>query len=553
MNKHHIYFTIFFWGFMLLLKSSIYGQLSAGGVPASISFNLEDTRNVTELVQPDLQRIHSEDNDFPTPYRYGINLTVDFNPETSGSWVNLKDGSRLWRLTLRINGALALSACFNRFHLPAGGKLFLYNQDKTQIIGAFTDKNNSPKEYFATELLKGNQLTLEYYQPDGLSGDLRLHLNEIVYAYRGVSFLGNSRDEISSSGSCEVNVNCPEGQNWQLQKKGVVRISIKKDSSSFWCSGSLINNVRQDHTPYILTADHCGKTATAHELLQWVFYFNYESLDCQTQVISPSLRSLTGAIRVAESGNSELNGSDFYLVVLTEPIPSSYDVYFNGWNRQNIPSHSGVGIHHPQGDIKKISTYSALLETSTNGFNPDPAFWKVFWDQTVSGHGVTERGSSGSPIFDANGRVVGTLTGGESSCDPANLDKEDYYGKFYWSWNLNGNDSTRRLKDWLDPDSTGINLLDGLYFSLAEKESKKSIRLFPNPFNDCITLEFPVPIHTGSRIEVFNFIGDLIENYEIGLKDSSSVSLNFPDLTPGIYLLKVFSGEDVFCVKMIKQ
>ena len=553
MNKRNIYFIIFFWSFMLILKSSAFGQLSAGGVPPSTTFNLEDERNVSELLRPDLLLIHSEDNDFPTPYRYGINLPADFSPETSGNWVNLRDGGRLWRLTIRIDGALALSACFDRFHLPAGGKLFLYNQHKSQVIGAFTEKNNSPKEYFATELINGDQLTLEYYQPSGSSGNLRLHLNEIVYAYRGVGFFGNLQDEDRSSGSCEVNVNCPEGQAWQLQKKGVVRISVKKDGSSFWCSGSLLNNVRQDHTPYILTADHCGVTATPEQLLEWVFYFDYESSDCQTPVVPPVPKSLTGAIRVAESGNSAYNGSDFYLVVLAGPIPSSYDVYYNGWNRQNIPSHTGVGIHHPQGDIKKISTYSKLLETSIYGSNPDFSFWKVLWDQTTSGHGVTEPGSSGSPIFDTNGLVVGTLTGGESDCDSATLNLPDYYGKFYWSWDLNGNDSTRRLKDWLDPDSTGVNFLDGLYLSMHEKESKNSIRVFPNPFNDYVNIKLPDTHASSFRIEIYNFMGDLIEKEEIKLKDSSSVSIHFPDLSTGMYLLKVFSGEDVFCVKMIKQ
>jgi len=554
LNKRYIYYiTIFFWGFLFLLKFSAFGQLSVGGVPPSTVFNLQDQRNVSELVRPDLQRIHSEDEDFPMPYRYGINLPADFSPETSGSWVNLADGGRLWRLTIRVDGALALSACFDRVHLPAGGKLFLYNLHKSQVIGAFTSKNNTPQEYFATELLGGDQFTLEYYQPAGSSGDLRLHLNEIVYAYRGVGFLGNSPDITGNAGSCEVNVNCPEGQNWQLQKKGVVRISIKKDSSSYWCSGSLLNNVRQNHTPYILTADHCGLNVTPNELLQWVFYFNHESSGCQNPGVPPTPKSLTGAIKVAESGNSALQGSDFYLVVLTGPIPSSYNVYFNGWNRQNIPSHSGVGIHHPEGDIKKISTYSKLLETSTYGTNVDFSFWKVVWDQTISGHGVTEPGSSGSPIFDTNGRVVGTLTGGWSACDSASLNLADYYGKVYWSWDLNGNDSTRRLRDWLDPDSTGVKFLDGLYLSLPEKESKKSFRLFPNPFNDYITIEMPGTSSSVFRIEVYDFIGNLIEKNEIRLKDSSSANIHFPGLTPGMYLLKVFSGDEVFCVKMIKQ
>jgi hypothetical protein len=548
------FFRIFCFlsGLLLLAIPVSFGQLSAGGVPPSITFNLEDDRNVSELLRPDLQDIHREDNDFPTPYRYGIILPADFTPETSGTWMTLEDGSLLWRLTIRVDGALALSPCFDRFHLPAGGKLFLYDKNKTQVIGAFTDRNNSKKEYFATELIKGDQMTLEYYQPEDSRGELKLHLNEIVYAYRGVGFLGNMQGQIRSSGDCEVNVNCPEGQEWQLQKRGVVRINIRKDSSTFWCSGSLLNNVRRDHTPYILTADHCGISATSQELLQWVFYFDYESPDCQNPSVPPVSKSLVGAIRVAESGNSASSGSDFYLAVLTEPIPANYYVYFNGWNHLNIPSPNGVTIHHPQGDIKKISTYTTMLESSRYGSNPDSAFWKVFWDETTNGHGVTERGSSGSPLFDSSGRIVGTLTGGESNCDSPSLIKPDYYGKFYWSWDLNGSDSTHRLRDWLDPDSTGVNVLDGLLVSLAEKEKKQDIRIFPNPFNEFVNIEIPGIRNSSVNVDVFDIMGNLIKSDNLMFRDSSVASANFPDLSPGIYLLKVFSGEDIFCVKMIK-
>jgi len=553
LNKRLLLFPLFFWFCLFFPNSSVYAQVSAGGIPPSTILSLPEDRNVATIAGPDLQVIQQEDRDNPLPYRYGVNLPVDYTPENSGSWTNLADGSRLWRLTVRIDGALGLSACFDKFYIPAGGKLFLYNLRKSMVIGAFTFANNSKRGFFATELLAGDQLTLEYLQPSGSSKDLQLHLSEIVFAYRGVSFPENQKSVEGSAGACEVNINCPEGKNWQLQKKGIVRISIKKGASSFWCSGSLLNNVKMDHTPYILTADHCGITATPDQLLQWVFYFDFEAPDCTNPLTPPTPKSLTGAVFIAESGNGALTGSDFYLVELTAPIPSSYQVYYNGWDNRNIASHAGVGIHHPEGDIKKISTYSRYLETSIYGSNPSLSFWKVFWDQTVTGHGVTEPGSSGSAIFDTNGRIVGTLTGGESACDSASLNLADYYGKFYWSWDLNGTDSTRRLKDWLDPDSTGVHYIDGLLLSVNEKAGKQTIRIYPNPFHETINVEWPGTGHALCRVEIYDFLGARVRNEDLSIGANSTASLQFPDLAPGMYMLKVFSGDEVFCVKMIKQ
>jgi PKD repeat protein len=74
---------------------------------------------------------------------------------------------------------------------------------------------------------------------------------------------------------------------------------------------------------------------------------------------------------------------------------------------------------------------------------------------------VTEGGSSGSPIFNNSGRIVGDLTGGGSYCSTPT--SPDLYGKFSYSWDQNGSTAAERLKDWLDPDNTGITTLDGAY------------------------------------------------------------------------------------------
>jgi hypothetical protein len=275
-----------------------------------------------------------------------------------------------------------------------------------------------------------------------------------VYIYRGAdAFLPGV---IKSSGNCEVNVNCsPEGDLWQDEKRGVARVQIKLGNQYYVCSGSLVNNTAQNCTPYFLMAEHCGPGVNAADLLQWVFYFNYEGLNCNSTSPITASNTITGAVKRASAQNNIGSRSDMLLLELNQAIPDAYQVYYNGWNRSDTAASQGVGIHHPAGDIKKISHYTSPL-TSFLGTH-----WEVHWAATTNGHGVTEGGSSGSPIFDAFGRVIGTLTGGYSSC--SNLTAADWYGKMWYHWDQNGSSSAQQLKPWLDPLGTGVYSMDGSY------------------------------------------------------------------------------------------
>jgi len=96
-----------------------------------------------------------------------------------------------------------------------------------------------------------------------------------------------------------------------------------------------------------------------------------------------------------------------------------------------------------------------------------PRWLEVFWDPTTNGHGVTEGGSSGSPLFDSSHRILGQVRGSNSctgnvDCFNAAAD-ETVYGAITWSWTNSGvTDSRRRLRDWLDPCGSGVTLLDGI-------------------------------------------------------------------------------------------
>ncbi|HRY32420.1 MAG TPA: PKD domain-containing protein [Bacteroidales bacterium] len=449
--------------FLLCIRVS--AQLSIGGVP--FSFRISGDYNELKVFRPeipDFSRLLEEDveNDRNgLPYHYAANLPLPVDLLKEGSWTSLVDGSKVCRLMVVSPGALALACYFDAFYLPEGASFFIYDQSNESLYGAFTSLNNQPDSLFATALVLSDRIVLEYNETAACNGKAVIRLSEISHAYRGVSFLDHRGTKgFGGSGPCEVNVNCPEGQNWQNQKRGVVRISVKTGSWSAWCTGSLLNNSRQDFKPWLLTADHCGAASTAQDLSQWVFYFNYESADCPDPSTEPVHKTLTGAVKKASSGGngSAIRESDFYLVLLNNMVPDQYNPFFNGWSRQNTASQSGTCIHHPEGDIKKISTYVTPTLSSSWGSTPH-SHWAVKWAATQSGHGVTEPGSSGSPLFNQQGLVMGQLSGGEASC--TNLNGTDLYGKFSYSWAPAQSDSTTSLHHWLDPDQSNPISLPG--------------------------------------------------------------------------------------------
>jgi len=264
--------------------------------------------------------------------------------------------------------------------------------------------------------------------------------------------------DLGDSGTCEVNINCsPEGDGYQVQKRGIARILFREGANWYYCSGTLINNTANNGQPYFLTAYHCGASASAADKNVWQFYFNYERPGCANTGTPPN-NMITGCTMKASGDIS--GGSDLQLVMLNTTPSLSWNPYYNGWDRNATGSAGGVGIHHPSGDAKKISTYTGTPGTGTWSGGATNAHWTLSWATTTNGSGVTEGGSSGSPLFrGSNKYVIGTLTGGSSQCGgPMGT---DYYGKMSYHWESNGTTDDKKLRPWLDPLGTNPTTCPG--------------------------------------------------------------------------------------------
>lgn len=430
-----------------LLCHSLTAQISLGGAPRSFSKSVKSfvpTMTMPAVDVASLLREDSLDTEKGVPFRFGFGLDVDYSPNNSGTWDTLSDGGRIWRLTIVSQGAYSINLLYSMYKLPEGADLYIYSAERSMVLGAFTARNNKEHGQFATGLVKGDAVTLEYYEPATAAFPGEVAISRVVHGYRNLFNYDLAKDVLGygGSGTCNNNVNCPEGMPWQTDKRAVAMVLT--GGGSRICSGSMINNVRQDRTPYFLTANHClGGEAT------WIIMFNYESPTCVNQN-GPVYMTVQGTTRL-----SNYSTSDFGLLQLTEAPPDSYRVVFAGWNNINDASDSAVGIHHPEGDIKKITfDFGAYTSTDYLGtvVNPTASHWRITdWED-----GTTEPGSSGSPLFDKHHHIIGQLHGGYASCSSIT---SDYYGKFAMSWNGGGTNSTR-LKNWLDPDNTGALTLN---------------------------------------------------------------------------------------------
>ena len=463
-NRNSILFSLIL---ALLWPVLLFGQISREGTPDGITRKVRIADiPVEKHPKPDLPQLLAEDElnaSNGLPERMGVSLPAGYTPENSGEWESVKN-RRIWKLLIEVPEAVGLGLYFKNFELPAGGELFVYSADMEHVIGAFSSLNNHPSQLFATQVVKGDKIIVEYSEPFLSAEEARFTISEVLYVYRPMLFPGDKHSHLKDSGNCQVNTSCSEGNEWRNQINSVVRILIKSGFNSFWCSGALLNTTSEDYEPFILTADHCAKNnsggyASADDVLQWMFYFKYEMPEC-TGTVLPEAKTMTGAMKIASSAPLQNDGSDFYLMLLNETIPANYEPYYAGWNISGDLSPSGVSIHHPAGDVKKISTYTTPVSNDQWGANPDTHF-KVNWAETDNGHGTTEGGSSGSPLFSRAGRVIGQLTGGESGC--SNLSGPDYYGKISFSWKSNGTHDSLKLSPWLDPLNVASATMDGAY------------------------------------------------------------------------------------------
>lgn len=455
---------------IFLFTSITIGQVTNEGKPKSWKLLLES--NTSKILPKfDLEKVKAEDkiNDtkYDKPWRFGFMHSVDYGLQ-DGTWNTLKNGDRIWRIAIESPGALSLNFIFDEFYLPKGASVYLYSDDKKDLLGAYTSIQNQESGILGTWLVKGEKVWIEYFEPKAVQGEGKLHIAKATHGYRGSAEF-DSEKALNDSGDCNLDVNCSIGDDWEsLKDHNKKSVGILLSGGSGFCSGALINNTSNDGIPYFLTANHCFSDPSA-----WSFRFGWISPNsvCATTDASsngPTDMTISGATLRARS-----EGSDFCLVEINSEIPAEWDRVWAGWDKSDNFPEFQVGIHHPSGDVMKVCRDD---NPATKEINAGAETWEITGADNGWELGVTEPGSSGSPLFDQNGKIIGQLFGGGAACSgTVDNDDLDYYGRFGISW-ATGTTPETRLSDWLDPTGSDINIQDSFpSFEVLDLDARVSI------------------------------------------------------------------------------
>jgi V8-like Glu-specific endopeptidase len=423
----------------IFLASLLMMTMTAGH--ASSKLYLVETTKFGPL---DINQLHAEDvaqEKLGRAPRFAVVHHVNIEPTRMSNWV-VRGSQLVWQHKIYAQSAASINLAFEKFNLPSSAQLNFFSTDMQHMIRAFTSNDNNSAQQLWTPVIESEEVMVELVVDRAEFDQVELALTRVNQGYR--TFAQTTK----KAGSCNVDVACKQSQGWENEINTVAVIST---GGSTFCTGFMVNNTRNDKTPYFMTADHCG-VGNESDAASLVTYWNYQASSCRGARNGRTTDFNTGAQYLASSARS-----DFTLLKLNQEPSPAYNVRYAGWDRTGVNAKKAIAIHHPATDEKSISfendptTNTYYLETELVS---DATHVRVEnWDL-----GTTEPGSSGSPLFDQNHRVIGQLHGGYASCTSKTA---DWYGRLHVSWEGEGSSSTR-LKDHLDPDNTGLEVVDTL-------------------------------------------------------------------------------------------
>lgn len=539
----------------LLFCISANAQISHGGEPLPLSATKSQVEELFVTMPPfnlsEQLRLDSlEATDLRNGFRFAYKFMTNYTPGNSGIHFTLPDGTKVWRLGLRSKGALSLNILFSRYRLPEGARVFLYNNDQSEIIGSFNHLNNSERNILPVAPIQGDELIIEYQEPAKVAFPGELTIGEVNHGYRHFRISQPQPDFLTFQ--CMPTIACYQDTTTRYDEieRSVVLLII---NGMIGCTGTLVNNTANDGKPYLLTASHCLndqfqiKNPDYEEIAgNIVCYFNYNSPQCSP--VEPGRTDQTVASAHFRAVNEH---TDMALLELQDTPPADYRVYYAGWNAQDAGTAPYTCIHHPGGSLKRLNLAEGDVELTTYkiqvaDFNKN-SHWKVARWAT----GCTAGGSSGSPLFDSANRIIGGLTGGKSQCSyPA----EDFFFSIQQSWS-EPTDSSRQLKYWLDPVGVEIPVCTGMDPNNGKETNNEQITtkteteicLSVDKYRNTIHLCFPFYVDQAS-LSLVSLTGETVRNYSTsGQQATLSIGL----IPTGIYIVKVVYNNKLYTQKIL--
>ncbi|MEN8155985.1 MAG: trypsin-like peptidase domain-containing protein [Bacteroidota bacterium] len=556
MKTVHTYRPFFLIFLMMISPIVLRAQLQVPGKPLG-HYSRMKASNVIYLLPPldplEIEaRVQGGSDHYLKSYEFAIERPLSLIPESHGGWIE-EEHFRIWRVHLISPGARSLGVIFDRFTLHEDVKVMLYDPHLEHVRGAYSALNNKPSGILAIGHIPGEEVIIELQVPGHLDHYGELSIGSVSHAFLDAGGRGSQSacsGEFGCSQPCEIDVNCVEGADWQLAKRSVVRINTPTQ----YCTGVLLNNTAYDGDPLLLTAKHCIEKNS--DAASTVFDFNYESPSCYGGDGSLDM-SISGA-KLLAVGDS----IDFSLVRLSVEPPGSFDAYYAGWDLENRQSRLTTTIHHPEGDVKKISSDEQVPSSPTSPDDIPPDFkeflYYSFWWIKEWDSGITEAGSSGAPLFNAENQVIGILSWGYTvSCgDSIGYDPgheriiygkagiiNDHFTKIGVAWDHN-EEAALSLEPWLDPAGSGVSAIGGYHpgavTPLPQTPGRK-FRVYPNPAGASLYITGE-PGQTGMVVYNLYGLSGALQRSGKGLMPGP-VQIGTGAIDPGIYLLQIISGS----------
>jgi hypothetical protein len=336
----------------------------------------------------------------------GVNRSVTVSPNTRALKFVNRDGSEIVVLIIKSSGASGIGVHFRDFALADGEEVYVYGTAPNSIVfGPYTNKGPWERGEFWSGTVDGDTVLIELHK--------RTDENAKAFEIFEVSHIFPDLDLRGLSGepdvlNCEVDASCPSPSPAPgIEKNAVARIVYNIDGAHE-CTGTLLNDVAQDHCAYFLTANHCVSTQAVAETVQ--LYWFYQTTSCNSGVLRGWVYQGSGA-DLLETERS----NDFSLLHLRSNAPGG--AAFAGWTAAAQSTGTRVfGLHHPdrysppdiRSHLRRTSgsimgtNDNCLLTGLENGYKADWA------------SGAVESRSSGSGLFTSNDhKLVGVL-----SCQP---------------------------------------------------------------------------------------------------------------------------------------
>jgi V8-like Glu-specific endopeptidase len=344
----------------------------------------------------------------------GVDRQITEDLDAGAREVANADGSAVRLFSIKSEGAQAVRVRFRGFDLPEGDQVFVYGATgESHVGGPYRGKGPFENGDFWADIVEGDTVFVEHFVAVG-GVESKLSIPEISHAFKGF----DASDFVPQLLSCHVDASCGEF----VEKNAVARI-LFQDGGLFVCTGTLVNNRAQDHTPIFLTAAHCVNNETVAQSVE-AFWF-YQSSACNSGILRTGTSSQTGTTLLVTDRTT-----DSTLLRFNNAPPDG--VAFVGWdpNPKTIGT-TGFGLHHPAGGTPPSLT-SFLRSSSGSIVDDDTSCTDA---GLVSGYvvswtnGDTEEGSSGSALFATDGAgVIGVLSCGP---DPASCSNRlSLYSKF---------------------------------------------------------------------------------------------------------------------------